>query len=96
MLSNSPHFRHGDTHLGHEDKAEGGCRTEDDEHGDEDERGVLPVGQDDRDGGACDAHNYDVVHAQANVLRIVECRDGDVPCLPCQKGTEYLWRRRER
>lgn len=84
------------TYLGHEHKAEGGGGTEDDKHRDEDEGGVLAVGQDDRDGRARDAHNHYVVHAQADVLRVVEGRYGDVPRLPGQEGAKYLDRRRRR
>lgn len=79
-----------DTYLGHEHKAEGGSRTEDDEHGDEDERGVFPVGQHNRDGGAHDAHNDNVVHAETNMLGIIERRYRDMSRLPGQESAEYL------
>lgn len=77
-------------YLGHKNKAEGGRRTEDYKHRDEDERGVLPVGQHNGDGRSRNAHNYDIIHAQADVLGVVEGGNGDVPRFPCQESTKYL------
>ncbi|GIY92714.1 hypothetical protein CEXT_91951 [Caerostris extrusa] len=83
------------SHLGNEHQAERRSGAEHDEDGDDDEGGVLLLPQHEGQGRADHAHDHHVVDAHADVLGVVQGRDADVPCLPGQKTTEGLQKKRQ-
>lgn len=78
------------SYLGHEHETQCGGRTKDNENGDDHERGILLVAKHKRQADADDAHDDDIVDTHADVLRVVQRRNRDVPRLPGQEDAEYL------
>lgn len=66
-----------------------GC-TEDNEETDDNERGCWLVVDEKGHGGTANACDYHIIDAHADVLGVVQCRNGHLTRLPSEETTEHL------
>ena len=79
-------------YLWHKDQTQRPRRAKYDENGNDDERGVLVVLQDEIHSHPEHAHDAHVVERHAHVLGIVQGGNLHLACFPSQKGTKKLQR----
>ena len=80
-------------YLWHKDQTQRPRRAKYDENGNDDERGVLVVLQDEIHSHPEHAHDAHVVERHAHVLGIVQGGNLHLSCFPSQKGTKKLQRK---